>query len=216
MSTPRTAGSDQAGRQRANNTTRSLPHGQLAPAHSRSAVSCASHPAVGLKRLEFPGIGLKVIVLSESNGSVRLVVPDKLPVERVQDHHWELGWRRVHPDLARSRVRRGRGGDELSANRGREGHPALGDQVLVPHAEESCEPAPERSASPRLNASRVGRVRPPPLEAGQPGSVREAMFLCPRHRASVGGPRSLCVDQPDTALYLRRRVTYLARRQGGL
>jgi triacylglycerol esterase/lipase EstA (alpha/beta hydrolase family) len=54
----------------------------------------------------------------------------------------------VFTQILRSRVRRGRGGDELSANRGREGHPALGDQVLVPHAEESCEPAP----SGRLHA----------------------------------------------------------------
>ena len=45
------------------------------------------------------------------------------------DHHGALGRRRVHADLARSRLRCGRGGDQLRADRGREGRSALRDQV---------------------------------------------------------------------------------------
>src|SRR5918995_1785672 len=67
------------------------------------------------------------------------------------DHHGALSRRGVHPDLARSRVRRGRGGDRLRADRRREGRSALRDQVRVPHPEEPREPA----SSGRLHAEAV-------------------------------------------------------------
>ena len=69
------------------------------------------------------------------------------------DHHRAFGWRRVHPDLARSRLRCGWCGDRLRADRGREGHSALRDQVRVPNPEEPREPA----SSGRLHAETVAR-----------------------------------------------------------
>ena len=75
------------------------------------------------------------------------------------DHHGSLGWRSVHPDPARSRVRCGGGGDQLGADRGREGDPALPDQILVPRPEEPGEPASSGRPDRRSSGTTSSRTR---------------------------------------------------------
>ena len=62
-------------------------------------------------------------------------------------HHGPLGRRRLHADPARPRLRRRRGGDQLGADRGRQGGAAVADPRGLPGAEEPRQPPQGRRAS---------------------------------------------------------------------
>ena len=95
---------------------------------------------------------IEQLEVSEIIGMLETLIGEPRPPA---DHHGSLGWRSVHPDPARPRIRCGGGGDQLGPDRGREGDPAVPDQVFVSRPEEPREPASSGRPDPGAVVLRV-------------------------------------------------------------
>ena len=132
----------------------------------------AHYEAKGYKVLApaYPGFEVEVEALNADPTPIEeLTVPAIIEhlesvvgaARHAADPHRPLGRRRVHADPARPRLRRRRRGAQLGADRGRQGRPAVADQVDVPGAQEPGQPPPRR----RLHLRAVAATRSPTRSA---------------------------------------------------
>ena len=116
----------------------------------------------------YPGFEVEVEALNADPTPIEAVtVPQIIDAPRggrrraraAADPDRPLGRRRVHPDPARPRPRRRRRRDQLGADRGRQGRPALADPGDVPGPQEPGQPPPRRSASRSSSGTTRSRTR---------------------------------------------------------
>ena len=93
--------------------------------------------------------------------------------------------RRLHPDPVGSRLRRGRRRDQLGADRGRPGHPAVPGEIDVPGTQEPGEPAPRS----RFHARAVDATHSPTPSATSSRRRRTSGITFPRPAIFSGEPR---------------------------
>ena len=135
----------------------------------------------------YPGFEVEVEALRENP---QIIVDVTVPaiIEKIEeviararqaaDHHGPLGRRRLHPDPARPRLRRGGRRAQLGADRGRAGRAAVAGEVDLPGAEEPGQPA----QGGRPHARAVDATRSP-----TPSPRRSPQALYERYHIPANG-----------------------------
>ncbi len=120
------------------------------------------------------------------SGDHRTARVDHRRPRQAADHHGSFGRWRVHPDPARPRLRRRRRGDQLGADRGRQGHPAVPGQGHVPGPQEPRQPAQGGRVHVRAVAVRVHQR----IRGGRGAAGCTTATTSPPPVTSSGGARS--------------------------